>query len=102
MPTVLNVVAIMKAAPGKEAQLRDLLIAALPKFQAEPGCNAYTLLADLEHPAQFVTYESWESEDALQGHMKAPTLTEAMPILKEILAEPMQQIRLNAMPGSTL
>jgi len=102
MSKVLNVVAIMKAIPGKEAQLKALLVAALPKFQAEPGCNAYTLLADLEHPTQFVTYESWENESALQAHMKAPTLTEATPLMKDILAEPMQQIRLEALPGSTL
>ncbi len=102
MPNVLNVVAIMKAIPGKEAQLKTLLEAALPKFQAEPGCLSYTLLADLEHAGQFVSYEAWEDEAALQAHMKAPTLTEAMPVLKTILAEPMQQLRLNALPGSTV
>ncbi|OTP80614.1 hypothetical protein PAMC26510_01360 [Caballeronia sordidicola] len=35
------------------------------------------------------------------AHMKAPTLTDALPILKEILMEPMEQIRLNGLPGST-
>ncbi len=102
MVSNLNVVAIMKAAPGKEAELKDLLVQALPKFQAEPGCIAYTLLTDIEHPEQFVTYEKWVDEAALEGHMKGPTLTEATPILEKILAEPMQQIRLNALPGSTL
>lgn len=98
----LNVVAIMKASPGKEVQLHELLTAALPKFQAEPGCIAYTLCVDLEHPTRFVTYESWEDKSALHAHMKAPTLTEATPVLKAILAEPMEQIRLNALPGSTV
>lgn len=102
MSTPLNVVAIMKAAPGKEAQLHALLLAALPKFQQEPGCQAYALLADLEDPTRFVSYERWDDEAALQAHMKAPTLTAAMPTLEQILAEPMQQIRLNPLPGSTL
>lgn len=102
MSTPLNVVAIMKAAPGKEAQLHALLQEALPEFQQEPGCQAYTLLADLEDPTRFVSYERWDDEAALQAHMKAPTLTAAMPTLEKILAEPMQQIRLNPLPGSTL
>lgn len=98
----LNVVAIMKAKPGKEAQLHTLLLAALPHFQQEPGCQAYALLTDLENPTRFVSYESWDDEAALQAHMKAPTLTDAMPVLEKILAEPMQQIRLNQLPGSTV
>ncbi|MGV7243944.1 putative quinol monooxygenase [Caballeronia sordidicola] len=102
MAEVLNVIAIMKASAGKEDQLKGLLLDALPKFQAEPGCLAYTLLNDLEQPTRFITYEAWESEAALQAHMKAPTLTQATPVMKEILAEPMEQIRLNALPGSTL
>lgn len=102
MSTPLNVVAIMKAAPGKEAQLHTLLKAALPHFQQEPGCQAYALLVDLQDPARFVSYETWDDEAALQAHMKAPTLTHAMPVLEKILAEPMEQIRLNQLPGSTV
>lgn len=102
MTSPLNVVAIMKAKPGKEAQLNTLLQAALPHFQQEPGCQAYALLADLEDPTRFVSYESWDDEAALQAHMKAPTLTHAMPELDSILAEPMQQIRLHQLPGSTV
>lgn len=102
MSTPLNVVAIMKALPGKEAQLHTLLQEALPHFQQEPGCQAYALLADLEDPTRFVSYETWKDEAALQAHMKAPTLTKAQPVLKQILAEPMQQIRLNQLPGSTV
>lgn len=98
----LNVVAIMQAKPGKEAQLHTLLQAALPHFQQEPGCQAYALLVDLEDPTRFVSYERWDDEAALQAHMKAPTLTNAMPALEKILAEPMQQIRLNQLPGSTV
>lgn len=64
-------------------------------FQWEPGCLAYSLLADIEQPTSFVTYESWESEAALEAHMKAPTLTNALPVLKDILVEPIEQIRLN-------
>ncbi|MGE1151773.1 putative quinol monooxygenase [Pseudomonas sp. ICMP 460] len=102
MTLPLNVVAIMKAKTGKEAELHSLLQDALPHFQQEPGCQAYALLTDLEDPTRFISYESWDDEAALQAHMKAPTLTNAMPALEKILAEPMQQFRLNQLPGSTL
>ncbi|WP_086380200.1 putative quinol monooxygenase [Caballeronia sordidicola] len=58
MAQALNVIAVMKAGAGKESKLKDLLVQALPTFQAEPGCLTYALLADIEQPTRFVTYES--------------------------------------------
>lgn len=102
MTETLNVVAIMKAKPGKETELKALLREALPGFQNEPGCQAYAVLQDKEDPCRFLSYEAWDSEAALQAHMKAPTLTNAMPLLNKILAEPMEQIRLTQLPGSSV
>ncbi|MGI4985262.1 MAG: putative quinol monooxygenase [Janthinobacterium lividum] len=45
---------------------------ALPHFQAEPGCQAYTLPTDFEKPARVVTYETCDDEAALRGHVKGP------------------------------
>jgi quinol monooxygenase YgiN len=98
----LNVVAILKAKPGAEQDVRALLQAALPAFQAEPGCLAYTLLTDKEQPTRFLSYETWTDEAALQAHFKAPTMTAATPKLKDLLAEPMELIRLAAFEGSTV
>jgi len=102
MTEILNVVAIMRAHPGKEAELEALLQSALPGFQSEPGCRSYAVLRDMDDPCRFLSYEAWDDELALQAHMKAPTLNSAMPILNEILAEPMEQIRLIQLPGSSL
>lgn len=102
MTATLNVVAIMKAKPGQEEALHALLQDALPGFQKEPGCQAYALLRDLQDPSRFLSYEAWDNEAALQAHMKAPTLTEAMPALEKLLAGPMEQIRLAQLPGSSV
>lgn len=102
MTEILNVVAIMKAKPGKESELQALLQEALPGFQSEPGCRAYAVLQDKQDPCRFLSYEAWDDEAALQAHMSAPTLTKAMPILDKILAAPMEQIRLAQMSGSTV
>lgn len=102
MTQTLNVVAIMQAKPGHERELGALLQKALPNFQREPGCQAYTVLQDKEDPCRFLSYEAWDDEAALLVHMKAPTLTQAMPVLEKILAKPMEQIRLIPFDGSTV
>jgi quinol monooxygenase YgiN len=102
MNEILNVVAIMNAKPGKVSELEALLQEALPGFQGEPGCRAYAVLQDKQDPCRFFSYEAWDDEAALQAHMSAPTLTKAMPILDRILAEPMEQIRLSQLSGSTV
>jgi quinol monooxygenase YgiN len=102
MTMPLNVVAIMKALPGKESELATLLQHALPHFQQEPGCQSYALLRDQEDTARFLSYEAWDNEAALQAHMKAPTLSTLMPTLETLLAEPMEQIKLTQMPGSSV
>lgn len=82
--------------------MRALLEKTLPVFQAEPGCLAYSLLADVDHPARFVTFENWQDAAALEGHMNSATMKEAKPQLEKILAQPMQQIKLHALDGSTV
>ena len=100
MSKPLNVVAILKSRAGAEQQLHELLRAALPKFQAEPGCLAYTLLTDNGQPTRFLSYETWTDEAALAVHLKSPTMVEAGEQLKAVLAEPMELIRLTAFEGS--
>lgn len=56
MTEILNVVAIMKAKPGKESELQALLQKALPGFQSEPGCRAYAVLQDNQDPCRFLSY----------------------------------------------
>lgn len=102
MSKPLNVVAILKANTGAEHEVRALLQAALPKFQAEPGCLAYTLLVDKEDPTRFLSYETWTDDAALQAHFVAPTMTAATPKLKTLLAAPMELIKLQAFDGSTV
>lgn len=102
MTEPLHVTAILEAKPGKEEQLSALLQASLPTFQAEPGCLAYSLLIDTENAARFVTFEKWQDESALQAHMNSAAMAQAKPVLETILAKPMLQIKLQALPGSTV
>lgn len=102
MSMPLNVIAILKAKPGYEQELSTFLQAALPGFQAEPGCIAYALMTDLAQPGRIVTYETWTDEAALNVHLNSPSMLAAGPKLQQLLAGPMELIKLTAFPGSTV
>lgn len=102
MTMPLNVIATLTAKPGYEQELRDFLQAALPGFQAEPGCIAYALMTDHANPARIMSYETWTDEAALNVHLNSPTMIAAAPKLKEMLAAPMELVRLTAFAGSTV
>src|SRR3569832_1488301 len=66
---VITVVAILKAREGTEQQLRNELLKVVTPSRAEEGCLAYILHENQEHPEQFVFYETWKDEIALQEHL---------------------------------
>jgi quinol monooxygenase YgiN len=71
--------------------LRAVLLPAVEKFRAEPGCEGYTLLEDRNAPGRFLTYETWTDEVALAAHTKFPTMTALGPKMKELLAGEIKQ-----------
>ena len=102
MSMPLNVIAILKAKLGYEQELRSFLQAALPGFQAEPGCIAYALMFDHANSGRILSYETWTDEAALNVHLQSPTMVAAGQKLAQILLEPMELIKLTAFPGSTV
>ena len=68
----LVVVATMTPQPGKLQDLTDALEHVASAIQAEPGCELYAIHSN-GHVV--VTIERWESEAALDAHMKAPSVT---------------------------
>lgn len=73
---LLTVVAYMKAAPGKEDELRSSLEALIAPTSAEHGYVNYDLHQNVEDPGQFVFYENWESAEALDAHLGTPHLVD--------------------------
>lgn len=55
---------------------RDVAIAAARDLMAEtrkePGCIAYVMSGDFDDPGCLRLFEEWESQQALDAHMKAP------------------------------
>lgn len=80
----VTVVATFQARPGKEAALREALIALLGPTRKEPGCISYDMHTSPEDPAKFLFYETWQSKDDLDAHMRSPHIQKLVPRVEEL------------------
>ncbi|NHA66831.1 putative quinol monooxygenase [Phycicoccus flavus] len=71
---LLTVIASMKAAPGKEDQLRAALEQLIEPTRQEDGYVNYDLHESVEDPGRFFFYENWHSGEHLDAHLAAPHL----------------------------
>jgi quinol monooxygenase YgiN len=88
MAQLLSVVAELKARPGKEDELRQLLLSLIEPTHAEEGCVQYDLHVHTGDPGRFVFYENWTSREHLDRHLSSPHLTTAVGAAGDLLAEP--------------
>ncbi|TCK22463.1 putative quinol monooxygenase [Pseudonocardia endophytica] len=84
-PNLLTVIAHMKAAPGKEAELRRELEALVEPTSSEDGFVNYNLHVSTEDEGLFYLYENWESEAKLDEHLAAPHLVRFAGMLGDLL-----------------
>jgi len=85
MADPVTVIARLRAKPGQEARVRELLLSLIKPTRAEAGCIDYDLHESDEHPGEFLFYESWNSGEAFEAHLKMPYITEAFKLAPEIL-----------------
>ena len=78
-----------RPAIGTE-ELERILAAQVAPARAEPGCVAYHFHRDAKDPCVFVFYENFESQEALEQHLKLPHLLPLMNRLDELLAGPVE------------
>ncbi|MEO8048973.1 MAG: putative quinol monooxygenase [Acidobacteriota bacterium] len=88
MAQLLSVVAELKARPGKEDDLRRVLLTLIEPTRAEDGCVQYDLHVHSAEPTRFVFYENWNSREHLDRHLSSPHLTAAVGAAGDLLAEP--------------
>lgn len=68
MKNKLVVVATIIAHEGKENAVRDALQTLVPLAKTEPGFVQYDLHQSNDRPGEFVFYEIWDDEKALDVH----------------------------------
>jgi len=84
---LLTVIAYMKAAPGKEAQLKAALEELIEPTSKEEGYVNYDLHQSVEDPGTFFFYENWQSLEHLDAHLAAPHLVHFAEIMPDLLDE---------------
>lgn len=66
----ISVVAQIRAKSGHEDEVRSMAEKLVAPSQKEAGCLIYQILEDKHYPGSFFTYEEWESEEALEEHLR--------------------------------
>ena len=84
----VTVVARIKAKPGQEDTVREVLLALIPPTTREKGCITYDLHQSADDKALFMFYENWCSREELDEHLGTPHLQAFLGKVDELLAEP--------------
>jgi quinol monooxygenase YgiN len=86
----VTVVALLRAKPGREQELKNALTALVIPSHADAGCINYDLHQGLEDPARFMFHENWQSRQHLDDHLQQPHLKAFLGKADQLLAEPPQ------------
>ena len=84
----VTVVARIKAKPGMEAEVREVLMALVAPTTREKGCINYDLHQAADNKGLFMFYENWCSREDLDEHLGTPHLQAFLGKAGELLAEP--------------
>jgi quinol monooxygenase YgiN len=92
---MIHVIASIRTAPGRRADVLKLFAALVPKVLAEAGCVEYGTAVDLENAidgqspvrSEMVTViEKWQDPAALRAHLAAPHMQQFRESVKDIVA----------------
>ena len=90
---IITVVATFQVRPGKETELKNILIGLVAPTRKEAGCLNYDLHASPEDPAKFLFHENWTSKAHLDAHLQSPHIKALLPRVPE-LAVAMPEIKI--------
>jgi quinol monooxygenase YgiN len=85
----ISLLALIKAKPGKEEELKKELMGILAPTRSEEGCINYTMHTDPQDPSLIMFYENWASQAALDKHLATPHITAFGAKAGDLLAEPL-------------
>ena len=83
----ITVMGHARAKGGHEADVRAGLHAFIEPARHERGCISYELFEDVQYTGSFYTVEKWESQSALDLHVKSqqPDMNRLLPWLSDQL-----------------
>jgi len=93
------IVAKLKAAKGKENEMKEALLAIIPEVKKEEGTLVYTLHQDQNDPCVFLFYEKYKDTDALVAHSSTPHFKALFKTIKPMLDGNPEIIMYNELAG---
>jgi len=84
---VIIISAVLKAKPGKEAELETLLTSLFSKVKQEAGVLEYVLHRAQGDAGKFFFYEKYKDQHAVDVHMSTSYLQEAFAKYDGLLSE---------------
>jgi len=88
---------MITATTHLRAEMREQAIEAAHTLQSEtlhePGCIEYRFWTALEDPDAILALEIWESDDALQSHLRTPHVARFNETLADALDAPLTVTR---------
>ncbi len=88
MGNKVTVLALFKAKPGLEEEVKRELMALQGPTRSEEGCINYDLHQSQEDPSRFMFYENWKGQEDLDKHLQMPYLTAFREKAGDLLTEP--------------
>lgn len=94
--STIHVVAIIKARPGRRAEILEAFQANVPAVHAEEGCIDYTATVDAADVGSwqarfgddtFTVVEKWASLDSLKAHAASQHMREYATKTRDLIAE---------------
>ncbi len=85
--TVFNQLNRMRAKPGREAEVREILEALVAYTHSEENPVAYDLFQAKDDSTKFIIYEAWASNDAVQQHLKSAYFQGVIAKMGDLVAE---------------
>lgn len=92
-PERLVVVAVFRARPGSESELRTRLTEMLATSRAESGCVRYDLHQVDRDPALFFFDEIWLTPADHATHLRTPHVEQLLKDTMDLLAGPITEYR---------
>ncbi|MPT18462.1 MAG: antibiotic biosynthesis monooxygenase [Pseudomonas sp.] len=84
--------AVLKAKPGKQQELKEGLLSLIEPTRAEPGNLDYVLFEMRDEPGTFYMREAFKDQAALDAHFATPYFKAFAATADELLSEPLQLI----------
>ncbi|MXN93138.1 antibiotic biosynthesis monooxygenase [Flavobacterium sp. Sd200] len=87
---MINLTAIIKSHPGKEEELKQLLLSLVSASRQEAACLQYNLHQAADEQNVFIFHEIWESAEKLKEHNDTPHLKVFLSASETLLSEPIK------------